>query len=84
MYIWCNNLESENYAKELLELHIQPAILPCRLMVSLIQNRSVNSIAEPNTNNPVDLCQEHENSRKKKQDNKENTLCEKGIPLTYM
>ena len=53
-------------------------------MVSLIQNRSVNSIAEPITNNPVDLCQEHENSRKKKQDNIENTPCEKGIPVMYM
>ena len=83
MYVWCNNFESDNYAKELVELHFQQAILPSRLMVSLIQNRSVNSIAESNTNNPVDLCQEHEKSRKK-QDNKENTPSEKGIEVTYM
>ena len=56
MYILCKNLEFDNSAKGLLELQFHPAILPSYLMVSLIQNRSVNSRTEPNTNISVDLC----------------------------
>ena len=67
MSIWCKNLELDNYAKGLLELHFQLAILPSHLRVSLIQNRSVNSRGQPNTNIPVDLCLEHENRRFKEQ-----------------
>ena len=38
MYTASKNLKLNNYAKELLELHFQPAILPSHLMVSVIQN----------------------------------------------
>ena len=55
MSVWCKNLELDNYAKGLLELHFQLAILPSHLRASLIQNRSVNSREQPNTNIQVDL-----------------------------
>ena len=67
MSVWCKNLELDNYAKGLLELHFQLAILPSHLRVSLIQNRSDNSREQPNTNIQVDLCLEHENRRFKEQ-----------------
>ena len=70
MYIWCTNLELDYLPKARATVPTSDTFVPSHGLTHLI--RSVSLRAEPTTNNPVDLCQEHENKRFKEQ---AKTLC---------